>query len=72
MNKRFRIVTDAYAGFEVQHKYWFWPFWIQTDFSNTFPTIEAAEAYAKGWTDKPRFVRRVVKHLPVSPIQVEG
>lgn len=26
---RYRIVTDTYSGFEVQIKYWWWPFWVQ-------------------------------------------
>lgn len=52
---KFRIVADNWAGYEVQHKYWWWPFWIQTGGTNTFPTVEMAERWAK--------TRGVVKEL---------
>lgn len=45
--RRYRIVTDRYLGYEVQHWSWLWPFWHQTNFSNTFGTVEAAERYAR-------------------------
>jgi len=44
---RVRIVTDDYAGFEVQHRYRWWPFWIQTRGTNTHSTLEAAEKWAR-------------------------
>lgn len=42
---KYRIVTDNYLGFEVQHKYWFWPFWIQTNFCNTHTSVKEAEEW---------------------------
>lgn len=44
--KRARIVTDAYSGYEVQVRVWYWPFWRQPK-TNTFDSIQKAEAYAK-------------------------
>jgi hypothetical protein len=44
---RFRIVRDKFAGYEVQHKYWWFPFWFQTGCCNTHRTIEDAEAFAQ-------------------------
>ena len=50
MSKRYRIVTDTYLGYEVQRRVWWWPFWSQVSRNgsntNTFATIEAAEAFA--------------------------
>jgi hypothetical protein len=43
----YRIVTDAFCGFEVQIRSWWWPFWVEADFCNTFSTIEAAERFAE-------------------------
>lgn len=54
--KKYRIVTDNYLGFEVQVKYIFFPFWLQSGI-NTFASIEKAEQYIK---DK-RFKKVVVK-----------
>lgn len=54
---KFRIVTDKCQGFEVQHKYLFWPFWIQTDFVNTHSSVEGAEAFAR-------------KHAPMRVVKV--
>lgn len=28
---KWRVVSDKYAGYEIQKKVWFWPFWMQTD-----------------------------------------
>lgn len=49
---KYRVVTDNYAGYEVQYKLWWWPFWIQASDSegrivNTFFTLEEATKYAK-------------------------
>lgn len=41
--RKYRIVTDNYSGFEVQTKVWYWPFWQQLGFSNTYQTIIEAE-----------------------------
>lgn len=45
MKNRYRIVSDKYAGYEVQIKYWFLPFWIQADFTNTFRNIDRAKEF---------------------------
>lgn len=45
LKTKWRIVTDAYAGYEVQCKQWWWPFWYQHGFANTHPTIERANRY---------------------------
>lgn len=41
---KYRIVTDNYAGFEVQIKYWWWFGWHLTE-RNTFFTVERAKKY---------------------------
>jgi hypothetical protein len=44
--KRYRIVRDNYAGYEVQcWRFWF-PVWIQCNLTNTHSTIEAARRHA--------------------------
>lgn len=44
MRNRYRIVRDAYAGYEVQVKYWFFPvIWIQINGTNTSSTLEVAK-----------------------------
>lgn len=46
---KYRIVTDMYAGFEVQYWKWWFPFWIQLSdvrfLCNTFPSIEQAKYF---------------------------
>ena len=46
---RYRIITDNCAGFEVQYKYPWWPFWIQTGNNgypvNTHKTLEQAKKF---------------------------
>ena len=49
---KLRIVTDNYAGYEVQEKKWFWPFWRQCNFTNTHSSIENAEEWAKNYSKK--------------------
>lgn len=44
---RYRIVRDAYLGYEVQIWRWWWPFWVQAGFTNTHPTVERAEQWAR-------------------------
>lgn len=41
--KKYRIVTDQYAGFEVQRRFLF-IFWFEVS-TNTFYTIEDAKKY---------------------------
>lgn len=43
---KYRIVKDCFAGYEAQIKTWWWPFWRQKGFTNTFSTIEAARYFA--------------------------
>jgi hypothetical protein len=57
MKNRYRIVTDDYAGYEVQVWRCWWPFWWQAGFANTFLTVEDAEAFAI------RHAKGVVKYL---------
>ena len=42
---KYRIVTDNYDGFECQHKRWWFPFWIQINYSNTHRTLEKARNF---------------------------
>ena len=46
MRAHYRIVTDAYAGFEVQVWRWWWPFWVEAGGCNTHSSIERAEKWA--------------------------
>lgn len=45
--KKYRIVRDNYSGYEVQHKYCWWPFWVETNTFNTHYTVEDAETFIK-------------------------
>lgn len=49
-NTRYRIVTDKYAGYEVQTKYWWWPWWVSPR-TNTHSTVDDARKYAKHLKD---------------------
>lgn len=40
---QYRIVTDEYAGYEIQKRSWYWPFWHQVGV-NTSSTPERAKA----------------------------
>lgn len=62
----YRIVSDRYAGYEVQKRVWWWPFWRQVGFSNTHSTIERAEAFALGDAN------RIVKYLGSLTSQKQG
>jgi hypothetical protein len=44
--KRYRIVRDTYAGYEVQVKRWWWPWWTCHGF-NTHLSLESAKRYAE-------------------------
>lgn len=57
LKNKYRIVRDNYAGYEVQIKRWWFPVWLQAGFSNTHISIESAEAYARGHSQ--RFVKDV-------------
>ena len=43
---KYRVVTDAYCGFEAQFKYWWSPIWRQTGGTNTSATLEEAITYS--------------------------
>lgn len=50
MKTCYRIVTDEYAGYEVQIKRWWMPIWFQKwkyGGVNTFRTIEDAQKWIK-------------------------
>lgn len=55
----YRIVRDDYAGYEVQRKFWWVPFWIQSPV-NTHATEEDAVKFARSLADGSA---GVVKHL---------
>ena len=44
MKTKYRIVTDAYAGYEAQVKHWYFPFWLQINGVNTNISIEQVKA----------------------------
>ena len=54
MKKKYRIVTDAYCGFEVQHKYWWFPMWFQTNQSNSHVSVRLAEVYIEEQIEKDK------------------
>jgi len=67
MTVRYRIVTDAYLGYEVQQRPRWWPFWSQIGI-NTHATIEEARMFAlrRAATDRKRKQpRRVVEEVKV-------
>lgn len=39
----YRTVTDNYAGFENQFRFWWMPFWWQIGTINTYQTLRHAE-----------------------------
>lgn len=43
--RQYRIVTDNFNGFEVQVRFWYWPFWIEAEFINTYSSLDAAKKY---------------------------
>jgi len=46
MRRRYRIVRDRYAGFEVQVWRWWLPIWMQAGGKNTHSTEGRAIEYA--------------------------
>jgi hypothetical protein len=68
MKNSFRIVADNYAGYEVQIKYWWFPFkwfqkWSESDTPiNTFITIDAAKDWINSGCERntPKRKRKVV------------
>lgn len=59
---KYRIVTDRYAGFEVQAWRWWMPIWLQVGV-NTFRTAGDAERWAVARHHRVRNSGRVVKVL---------
>lgn len=58
MKNRYRIVRDAYLGYEAQVSYWWLPFfWFQMGFANTHSSVGEAERYIR------RTRREVVKEV---------
>jgi len=58
---KYRIVTDSFAGYEVQIKRWWFPFWFQCweyGCINSFISVERAEQYVKD-----RKKHKVVKYI---------
>lgn len=41
---KYRIVADSFAGYEVQIKQWWSPFWFQIGI-NTFTSVEKAQNF---------------------------
>lgn len=64
---KFRIVTDAFAGFEFQVKRWWWPIW-HMPYCNTFSTVEKAEEAARKWF----FNGNAVKQFTITNDKQEG
>ena len=74
---KFRIVEDNYSGYEVQVKFWWFPFaWLQVDYNlgifgtNNFSKIEQAKAFivttTKTKTPKPSIT--VVEYVDVDEL----
>ena len=59
--RQYRIVTDSYAGFEVQKRLWYYPFWFEINdknsFTNTHSSIEKAEELIKIDKNKGKVVK---------------
>jgi len=60
--KRFRIIEDSSSGFEVQYKYWFLPFWIQSSMgpfiANTHSTLKDAKKFIKVIKENKNYTNR--------------
>ncbi len=56
---RYRIVKDAYNGFEVQSWRWWFPFWVQPTV-NTHSSAAAAREFAR---KKLLGIGRVVEYI---------
>lgn len=65
---QYRIVPDNYAGFEVQTRSFWMPFWHMPEV-NTRKTLEEAEKLAEHFARKR--VTGVVKYLGVLPRKSE-
>jgi hypothetical protein len=46
MKNKYRIVRDAYLGYEAQVKFWWFPFvWWQMNHTNTHGSVEQAREF---------------------------
>jgi hypothetical protein len=66
----YRVVTDAFSGFEVQYRTPWWPFWRQCgrgggSGTNTNPTLEAAEEFARKHARRNEGVVKVLGAIKV-------
>lgn len=61
----YRIVRDNFAGYEVQIRRWWVPFWVQANFCNTHCSIEAAERWAEQHAQG--CVRYLGRYVPAEP-----
>lgn len=60
---KYRIITDKYAGYEAQMKYWYWPFWVMVYGCNTNCSIEQAEKLIQAHRREHDFNPKVVKNI---------
>lgn len=44
---KYRVVLDAYSGFEAQYRKWWMPFWLQINGVNTSSSLDAAKVIIK-------------------------
>ena len=63
--RQYRIVTDKFAGYEVQKRLWYYPFWFQIkgcngSMINTSENIQQAEELIE--IDKKK--RKIIKTYP--------
>ena len=59
-NRKYRIVRDRFAGYEVQFRFWWLPFiWFQANGCNTHGSVESARAF----TARHKTKRYVVEEL---------
>ena len=67
--KKYRIVTDCYLGYEVQYRLWYFPFWQQCGFTNTHSSFDEAKEYMnqKIYEDKKNKESRTFKQKVVFP-----
>lgn len=66
---KWRVVTDNYKGYEVQKKFWWFPFWLQVSHINgdvgynSFLYLDSAVHYMRECASKQAFKPMVVaKH----------
>lgn len=67
MTNKYRIISDEYAGYEVQIKYWWLPlFWFQlSDYApmlNTHASIESAKELIKRHKGHKMSFTKIVYH----------